>query len=222
VGGDGQSSEIVQNPSNGVLEDHQKVSRKCDQVETIGEGEGDEGTTKDRTKVLGERVPSDRQCIAGVMRINYAIMFDMKSGVHEWPQMTLAKGVYDEQSGNRNVYISDITKNKLSYQRQNADLAKSNAYLQSQLKRERQESHSLQKENLRLHARILELGGQTNSSRQAERGLRSALRERMPALKIIAKHLDDVANTFMEIAQGEEEDVDGNRSASTMIDDDVQ
>ena len=83
MGGDGESSEIVQNPSNGLLEDHQKVSRECDQDETIGEGEGDEGRTKARTKVLGKWVQSDRQCITRTMQINYTTMFDMKSEVHE-------------------------------------------------------------------------------------------------------------------------------------------
>ena len=107
--------------------------------------------------------------------------------------MTLAKSVYDEQNGNRNVYMSDIAKNKLSYQRQNTELAKSNAYLQSQLKRERQGKSFIAKRESRTSCKILEVRGTTNSSRQTEKELRNALRERMPALRIIAKHLDDVA-----------------------------
>lgn len=117
----------------------------------------------------------------------------------------------------KHAYESDAShiKHKLIYQRQNTDLAKSNAYLQSQLKREKLENHALQRENLRLNARILETEKQLNAMRGEGEGLRSALKERMPALRVIAKHLDEVAKVFTEIARGEEGSTDGSQHSLT-------
>jgi hypothetical protein len=123
------------------------------------------------------------------------------------------------QSNEKSVYEHDAStiKHKLIYQRQNTDLAKSNAYLQSQLKKEKLENHSLQKENLRLNARILESERQMNAMRGSGEGLRNALKERMPALRIIAKHLDEVAKVFMDIAQGEEGSTGGSQNSLIVL-----
>lgn len=134
--------------------------------------------------------------------------------------MTLPlKSSFSTHGSNKGVHETDAStiKGKLIYQRQNTDLAKSNAYLQSQLKKEKLENHSLQKENLRLNARILESERQLNAMRGDGEGLRNALKERMPALRVIAKHLDEVAKVFLEIAQGEEGSTSGSQNSLTAL-----
>lgn len=111
-------------------------------------------------------------------------------------------------------------KHKLIYQRQNTELAKSNAYLQSQVKKEKLENHSLQKENLRLGARVFELEKQVRVVREEDEELRNALKERMPALRVIARHLNEVAKVFIEIAQGEEGSVGGSQLSSIALSED--
>lgn len=132
--------------------------------------------------------------------------------------MTLPlKRSYGAHDSDKHAYDSEAShvKHKLIYQRQNTDLAKSNAYLQSQLKKEKLENHGLQRENLRLNARILESERQLTAVRGDSEGMRKVLRERMPALRVIAKHLDEVAKVFMEIARGEEGSTDGSQHSLT-------
>lgn len=131
----------------------------------------------------------------------------------------LPKNGFNTQDKDAKVRDPDAAtiKCKLIYQRQNTELAKSNAYLQSQLKKEKLENHSLQKENLRLGARVFELEKRVKVVRGGDEGLRGALKERMPALRVIAKHLDEVAKVFIEIAQGEEGSTGGSQLSSTAL-----